>query len=226
MQTAVYRVIDLCAGNFSGRTLRRVFVPLILVSYFGGLALAIWMYPGTFDWRTRSMSKLLYPANNPQYHAIGSVGVAVAGLLTIPLAASVGKRLRVTSPVAAAAGALAFIFGAISLILCAVIVSSMHERLARGAGIFFGLGMLAFYVSCLEQRAPRRLFVAWSLIVLPALAILALRVLAAIHFRWASPIYRTIENRALWHLGFWEWIGSAAVFLFLMSAAFFLPDNE
>jgi hypothetical protein len=226
VQTAVYRLIDFCAGNFSERTLRRVFVPLILASYFGGLALAIWTYPGAFDWRTKSMSKLLYPTNNPQYHAIGSVGVAIAGLLTIPLAASVGKRLRVNSPAPAAVGALAFIVGAISLILCAVIVSSLHEGLARGAGIFFGLGTLAFYACVLRRRAPRRLFVAWSLIVPPALLVLALRLVAAIHFHSANPIYQTIENRALWHLGFWEWIGSAAVFLFLVCAAVFMPENE
>jgi hypothetical protein len=87
------------------------------VAYFGSLTLAIWMFPAPFDWRTRSMSKLLYPRNNPQFHAIGSVGVAVAGLLTIPFAGYIGRRLRVISPVPAELGALAFGAGAISLIL-------------------------------------------------------------------------------------------------------------
>jgi len=110
------------------------------------------MFPGPFDWRTRSMSKLLYPSNNPQFHAIGSVGVAVAGLLTIPFAGYIGRRLRVISPVPAELGALAFGVGAISLILGALIVLHpfLHEMFARGAGIFLGLGMLAFYLCTLR----------------------------------------------------------------------------
>lgn len=113
MPTAISHLTDFCAGRLKQRTLLAVFIPLILASYFGSLTLAIWMFPGPFDWRTRSMSKLLYPRNNPQFHAIGSVGVAVAGLLTLPFAGYIGRRLRVISPVPAELGALAFGVGAI-----------------------------------------------------------------------------------------------------------------
>jgi len=205
------------------------------VSYFGSLAFAIWMFPGPFDWRTRSMSKLLYPSNNPQFHAIGSVGVAVAGLLTIPFAGYTGRRLQVIAPAPALIGALAFGAGAISLILGALIVlQPFHEMFARGAGICLGLGMLAFYLFALrglsvppdERHARPRIFLAWSLIVPPALLVLVLRLLAAAHFQWSNPVYRAIENRSLWQLGFWEWIGSIAVFLFLLCAALFLPEKD
>jgi hypothetical protein len=43
--------------------------------------------------------------------------------------------------------------------------------------------------------------------------------------QWSNPVYQAIENRSLWHLGFWEWIGSIGVFLFLLGAAVFLPEN-
>jgi hypothetical protein len=33
-----------------------------------------------------------------------------------------------------------------------------------------------------------------------------------------------IEDRALWHVGLWEWTGSTAVFLFVLAAALFLPE--
>ncbi len=236
MPTAISHLIDFCSGRLPQRTLRRILLPLILASYFGSLTLAIWMYPGPFDWRTRSMSKLLYPSNNPQFHLIGSVGVAIAGLLAIPFAGSIGRRLRVISPVPAAIGALAFGAGAISLILGALIVLQpfLHEMFARGAGIGLGLGMLAFYLCALrglavppDQRHTRpRIFLAWSVIVPPALIVIVLRLLAAAHFQWSNPVYRAIENRSLWHLGLWEWIGSTAVFLFLLGAALFLPEND
>jgi hypothetical protein len=175
--SVISRLIDFCSGRLKQRTLLRVFIPLILLSYFGSLTFAIWMFPGPFDWRTRSMSKLLYPSNNPQFHAIGSVGIAIAGLLTIPFAGFIGRRLPMVSPLPAEIGALAFVLGAISLILSALIVLKpfLHEIFARGAGICFGLGMLAFYLSVVtglsvpphERHAGRRIFLAWSLVVPP-----------------------------------------------------------
>jgi hypothetical protein len=234
--SVISHLIDFCSGRLKQRTLLRVFIPLILLSYFGSLTFAIWMFPGPFDWRTRSMSKLLYPSNNPQFHAIGSVGIAMAGLLTIPFGGYIGRRLRMVSPLAAEIGALAFVVGAISLIFSALIVLRpfLHEMLARGAGICLGLGMLAFYLCVLtglsvppdERNAGRRIFLAWSLVVPPALLVLMLRLLAAAHFQWSNPLYRAIENRSFWQLGFWEWIGSTAVFLFLLAAALFLPDVD
>ena len=235
MPTAISHLTDFCSGRLKQRTLRSILVPLILVAYFGSLTFAIWMFPGPFDWRTRSMSKLLYPRNNPQFHTIGSVGVAVTGLLMIPFAGYIGRRLRVISPLPAEIGALAFGAGAISLILAALIVVQpfLHEMFARGAGIFLGLGMLVFYLCALrglsvsrnERHSRLPIFLAWSLIVPPALLVVVLRLLTAAHFQWLNPVYQAIENRSLWHLGFWEWIGSIAVFLFLLGAAMFLPEN-
>jgi hypothetical protein len=211
-------------------------MPLILASYFGTLMFAIRIFPGPFDWRTKSMSKLLYPANNPRFHAIASVGLAVAGLTTIPFAGWIARRLRVIAPVPADIGALAFAAGCLSLILGASIVSQpfLHEFFARGAGICFGLAMLAFYlcamtglsVSSEDSRTWTPVVFGWSLIVPPALIVIVLRLLAAAHFRWSNQLYRTIENRSFWHLGFWEWIGSIAVFLFLFAAVLLLPENE
>jgi len=241
MPTAISRLTDFCCGRLKQRTLLWIFIPLILASYFGSLTLAVWMFPGPFDWRTRSMSKLLYPRNNPRFHAIGSVGVAVTGLLTLPFAGYIGRRLRVVSPAPAEVGALSFGAGAISLIFAALIVLQpfLHEMFARGAGICLGVGMLAFYSCALrglsvppspenqnERRARLRIFLAWSLTVPPALLVVALRLLTAAHFQWANPVYLAIENRSWWHLGFWEWIGSTAVFLFLLGAALFLPEND
>jgi hypothetical protein len=210
-------------------------IPLILASYFGGLTLAICLFPGPFDWRTKAMSKLLYSTNNPHYHAVGAVGVAVAGVSMIPFAGYIGSRLRAISPIAASLGALIFGAGVLSLILGVLIVlQPYHEVFARSAGISLGLGIAVFYLCALrglstrpiERDALRRTVPAWSLTVPLALLILVLRLLAAAHFQWPNPIYRAMENRSLWHLGFWEWIGSGAAFLFLLGAALYLPKDR
>ena len=120
------------------------------------------------------------------------------------------------------------------MILGALIVfQPFHEMFARGAGICLGLGMLAFYLCAIrglsvppnERHARLPIFLAWSLTVPTALLVIVLRLLTAAHFQWSNRVYQAIENRLLWHLGFWEWIGSTAVFLFLLGAALFLPEN-
>jgi hypothetical protein len=80
--------------------------------------------------------------------------------------------------------------------------------------------LLAFYLCALkgnpvapeDRQSRRRILLAWSLIVPPAFLVVALRLLTGAHLRWSNPIYRLLENRSLWHLGFWEWIISGAVF--------------
>jgi hypothetical protein len=153
----------------------------------------------------------------------------------IPFVGYITGRLRLNSPVTASIGALVFCVGAISLSLAGVIVwQPFHEPIARSAGICLGLGTLVFYLCTLqnfshsrdERRTPLRLFVAWSLIVPPALLISLIRLMAGAHFRWSSPLYQRLEDRSLWHLGFWEWIISAAIFLFLLEAALFLPEQQ
>jgi hypothetical protein len=42
---------------------------------------------------------------------------------------------------------------------------------------------------------------------------------------WSQQIDLVLKNALFWHLAFWEWIGSAAVFLFLLSSALFLPEQ-
>lgn len=239
---ALNRVVGFFGGRVRRRTLLLVLIPLIFASYFGTLVLAIRAVPGPFDWRYKSISKLLYIRVDPEFHSVVSIGIAVTGLLMIPFAGYIGRRFRSISPVMAGIGTGAFGAGAVLLTLAAAIVSqpdggssrglNLHELLARLCGIGLGIGILAFYFCAVQSRVSsaaerdRRLFIAWSMIVPPAVLIAAMRGLAALGLRWPEPIVRAIQSRALWHLGFWEWIGSAAVFLFLLSSALFLPPSE
>ena len=228
----------------SRRILLYAYLPLIAVFYFGSLITAVWLSPHSYDWRRIAISKLLYPGYDPSFHHLASLGVALAGMLILPFAASIRRALRIASGGAADAGAFALGFGAIGLIMAALIVSHpaqgtpvfprLHEMLARTAAAALGAGMITLWVcvakaylaSSAKRRQWRWLLVSWSLITLPALLIAILRVMVGAHLDWSNPICHKLEDRALWHLGFWEWLGSAAVFLFLLSAALFLPEND
>src|SRR5579875_2750295 len=89
-------------GNLSRKTLL-LLSSTIFVLYSGTLALAIRLFPGPYDWRRKSIAKLLYPENNPRFHFIASFGIVVQGCSSSrSLAISVGafgtfRQLRLIS---------------------------------------------------------------------------------------------------------------------------------
>jgi hypothetical protein len=237
-------LLDLLSNGPKRQNLLTSLTPAIFVIYFGSLAAVIRFCPGTYDWRYKSISWLLYPRNDPGFHFIASLAIAATGLLMVPFAGYIRTRLQEKSIILTNLGALTFGLGALLLILAGLIVSHpyagnarfpwLHETLARGAAFALGVGMLMLWLSAIKTwvASPtigalclRRLLIAWSLLVIPAILVMALRLLAYAARGWSSGILLIIESRSLWHLGFWEWIGSGAVFLFLLSSALFLPDQ-
>ena len=217
------------SGDLTKRTLLFALIPVMFVSYFGTLGLAVLLFPGPYDWRDKSISTLLYPRNNPEFHFLASIGIAVTGLLMIPFAGYINRRLRIVSRVAANAGTTAFAGGIICLILAGLIVSHplhgrssvprLHSILARIAALGIGVGMIVFdacavrgyFNRAMGKKLYRRsLLVLWSLATLPAILAVVLGLV--------------IQAR-VWHLGFWEWTGSAAAFLFLVSSVWLLPER-
>jgi hypothetical protein len=56
------------------------------------------------------------------------------------------------------------------------------------------------------------------------LSIALLRIAAGAHLSWSKPISQRFEDRNAMAVGILGMAGSAAVFLFLLSAALFLPE--
>jgi hypothetical protein len=237
-------LLDLLSNGPKRQNLLTSLTAAIFVTYFGSLAAVIRFCPRTYDWRYKSISWLLYPRNDPGFHFIASLAIAATGLLMVPFAGYIRMRLRGASMILTNLGALVFGLGALLLILAGLIVSHpyagnarfpwLHEILARSAALALGIGMLMLWLSAIKTWVAssatdafclRRLLIAWSLLLIPAILVMALRLLAYAARGWSSGGMRIIESRSLWHLGFWEWIGSGAVFLFLLSSALFLPDH-
>src|ERR1700744_4966814 len=108
-------------------TLRWVFLPLILLTYFGSLIVAAWFFPVPYDWRTRVISNLLSPRDNPHFYRVPSIGIAIAGLLMLPLARYFEQRLSPIARRLAGTGRW-FLTVAISLLICAAIVVPQHVK--------------------------------------------------------------------------------------------------
>jgi hypothetical protein len=237
-------VLDFLRGNLKKRTVLFVLVPLIFASYCGLMGIAALLYPEFYDWRVNSMSRLLYAQDNPEFHWIASMSVAISGIMMIPFAGYIRRRLRGIAPLAATIGAVVFFAGCICLTLASLITSHpaqgishfprLHDKLARLSAINFGVGMVVFNAcvtkGCLRPKpgkpVPRRsLLISWNLLTLPLVLFIATRLLILTGLQRSGPAYHAIVTSAVWQVGFWEWIGLPVLYLFLLCAVLFLPKN-
>lgn len=220
-----------------------VFLTLIFFSFFGTLTASAWMFPQNYDWRYRVISNLLSPRDNPHHYRLAASGVALTGLLMLPFAGFLRRHLQVLAPRTANLSAATFTAGIVALICACFVVPQhthdvlgvrrLHELLGRSAAAFLAIGMLC---SCLCAWKGRRgnpfaapLFWTWSLVtLLPLVGIFfseSLLFLTRLEPSWATPIRNALRHSMFWHLGFWEWTGAVAVFLFLCTAVFLTPER-
>jgi hypothetical protein len=222
-----------------------VLLPLILASYLGILGVAASLYPQSYDWRYNSISQLLYARDDPEFHYVVSMIVAVSGVLMIPFAGYIRRRLRGAAPTAATVGAIGFFAGCICLTLAGLITShpahgmsrfpKLHDTLARLSTIGIGVGMVAFNICGTKeyfrpkpgkQHHRRSLLISWNLLTLPVVLIVVTWLVIRTCLKQSGATCHAIVTSAAWKVGFWEWIGSPVVFLFLVCAVLFLPKNN
>jgi hypothetical membrane protein len=220
-----------------------VLLCLILISFFGVLAISGSMFPKGYDWRYRVISNLLSPRDNPQHYRLAACGLVTTGLLMIPFVLFLNRKLRLASPAAGRIAASMFLLGIFALIAdCFVVpqhvhetlgIRRLHEFLARSSAGFIALSMLISCWCAWKGRGrifPWSLFWIWAAVTaLPLAGIVCsevLLLLATFDPVLARPVRNAFRHSVFWHLGFWEWVGGAAVFVFLCGATFFLPEGD
>jgi hypothetical protein len=216
---------------------------LIFVSFFGTLAASALMFPGNYDWRYRVISNLLSPRDNPEHYWLPTCGMALAALLMLPFAGYLQRRLEPASPPAAHVSRWAFVAGIVALICACIIVPQhahavfgirrLHELFGRSAAAFMAIGMLSgcwcAWKGCGRGKFSPRLFWAWSAVTLvPLIGLVSsesLLLLTRLKPSWAAPIRAALRHSVFWHLGFWEWTGAVAVFVFLCASVLLTPSR-
>jgi hypothetical protein len=242
------RVRAYFSGNVPRGLLISALIPLIFICYFGTVTFIAVILRESYDWRSSVISYLLSPRHDPTYHWVASIGLSLAGFLAIPFGGYIRDRLLPTSRLGANIGMAVFVTGFVTLILAATIVTrythhligkfGIHEIFARTSALALGAGIVCFCWCALREfftdrtnRAPNPVGLAftWStLILLPSLTALTCGVCSFIPRAgtpWLLPLYELLRHSPLWKLAFWEWIGSVAVFLFLLSGAVLLPKQ-
>jgi len=214
-------------------------------SYFGSLWLGSLHFPHAYDWRRNVISNLLSPRDNPQWYWLPSVGVAIAGLCMLQLGVWIEREMGDSgSKLARCVRRPAFLIGIGCLILSALIVPQhihpvlgtrhLHEILARTSAAGLGVGMICACMSAVQAgdeerlRRLRTVRTIWrALTVPPILGAVGSGLIVGLA-RWhgmgtgAADFFR---GTVFWHLAFWEWVGSVAVFLFFASPVMILGSR-
>ena len=199
------------------------------------------MFPENYDWRYRVISNLLSPRDNPAHHWLAACGMAFAALLMLPFAGYLRRQLEIASPRVARITGAAFVTGILALICACFVVPQhahtvfgirrLHEFLGRSTAAFMAIGMLSgcwcAWKGWGRSQFSARLFWSWSLVtLLPLVGLVSsecLLLLTRLKQSWAMPIRGTLRHSVFWHLGFWEWTGAGAVFVFLCVAVLLTP---
>ncbi len=223
-------------------------LPFAVLLFFGSLGLAAALFPKQYDWRYRVISNLLSPRDAPHFFWIPCIGIALAGILLIPFARLVSRRLRAVSRPVARVAAGGFYLGFGLLILSAMIVPQhihpvlgfprLHEMLARSSAVAIGIGMIACCVcGILDGRraegVQRALYPSlaalWLAFTALPLAVLAgcgaMFLFVRMQPQFAVEHHSWMRHSLLFHLGFWEWIGTVVVFAFIATTTLLLPRS-
>jgi hypothetical protein len=219
------------------------FLALIFLAFFGTLALTARMFPQNYDWRYRVISNLLSPRDNAGHYWLPACGITFAAVLMLPFAGYLHRNLQIVSPRVARGSAGFFTAGIIALIFACFVVPQhvhdvlgirrLHEFIARSAAAFLAIGMLSAcwcaWKGSKKNLLRGSLFWTWALVTLLPLAGIfvseSLLVLTRLEPSWTIPIHNALRHSVFWHLGFWEWLGSAAIFVFLCAAVLLTPSK-
>jgi hypothetical protein len=233
-------------GHVSKTMLLKLFLPSSITSFFGTVVFAAFYFPVPYHWTVHTISSLASPRQNPDFFWLPCVGVVLSALLAWPFAGYVERRLRSIMPRLARAAGLAFALAFVLLLFTGVIVPRavlpvlgwhrMHEVFARGSAGAFSFGMICCCVCAMVDRSRGQCCLCtalsryWRYVIL--LPVICAVIIGALQFlgheaeqAWAEQIRQSFRYTVMWHLAFWEWIGTLIFYTFMVVTVLLLPEK-
>jgi hypothetical protein len=233
-------------GNVSKRLLLGKLLPVTVILFFGALWAAASSFPGGYDWRVHTISKLTSAETNPQGFRLAALGVMAAMFVALPFAGYVAQHLRAIAPRTARFAGVVFALGFAATLASmlaelgvATINAKTHNFLAHTSAALFIGGMMCCSFCALKdlrQFFPRKrslpfgLTCYWtSLTILPILTLLCVAALVLLGKYagqlWVEEYRQSFRGSMVWHLAFWEWIGAIGAFAFMLGTVWLLPSR-
>jgi len=244
-----FRVHRFFAGHVSKKALLTMLLPLSIASFFGTIIVAALLFPVPYDWSVRAISNLASPRDNPGAFWLPCLGLVASAVLALPFAGYLEQRLRGITPRLARTAGVAFALACVLLLFTGIFPQQvlpmfgwtrMHEFLARSSAAAFFIGMLCCCICGFRDRfrvfggqrfLSSALSYHWAWITLLPVGCLAM--IGALQFlghqadqAWAEQIRQSFRHTIMWHLAFWEWVGSVLIFMFMMVTVLLLPERN
>ena len=235
-------------GHVSKTVLLTMLLPLSIASFFGTVIVAAFYFPVPYDWTVRTMSKLGSPRDNPGVYWLPCLGLVASAVLALPFAGYVEQRLRGITPRLSRAAGVAFALACVLLLLTGIVPQAvqpvfgwhrMHEFLVRSSAAAFFTGMLCCCICAFRDRfrvfggqrsLGNTLSCYWGWVTLLPVGCAA--IIGALQFlghqadqAWAEQARQSFQHTIMWHLAFWEWIGSVVFFMFMVVTVLLLPEG-
>lgn len=230
------------AGSVSKGTLLMGLLPLSFITLFSTLFIAAQQFPEEYDWRRRVISHLISPRHHPEGYLLPSIGLAVAALLSLPVAGYAEQRLHGVAPKLSQWAGLGLGIGIFLMMTVALpfnvdwmpsYVHWVHEALARSAAVAIVVGMICCCLCGLKDRFRGQKTLSWvmvaawtTLTAFPfVFGILAgiLKICRKAGMEWAMELRLQLKPTMVWQLAFWEWVGVVAFILFMLVSVLLLP---
>ncbi len=242
------RIPRFFAGCVSKRALLTMLLPLSIISYFGTVVVAAFYFPVPYHWSVRAISNLASPRDNPDAFWLPCLGLVASSVLALPFAGYVEQRLRGITPRLARTAGVAFALACVLLLLTGLVPQlahpavgwqRLHEIFARSSAAAFFIGMLCCCLCACRDRfrvfggqrflgATLSHYWGWATL-LPVgcvAGIGALQFLGHVADQaWAEQARQSFRHTAMWHVAFWEWVGSVIVFMFMVVTVLLLPEG-
>ncbi len=135
-------------------------LPILLGLFFGGILLSNLWYPTFYDWRYLTISELMNPILNPAGRVFLSGAMILCGILLVPVAGYLFRKLHVICLKTAKAGNFFMLMGIVGLILLGFIpdtdeLDPYHQAAAAIVACGFIFAFLCNWLIMRKDRQPK-----------------------------------------------------------------------
>jgi hypothetical membrane protein len=234
-------------GDFSREFLLTRLVPVVLAFFFGGMLISDLLYPGPYDWRYMTISSLFTPGSESDGNPLGSyylaIGLIVTGVMMVPFAMYLFRKLKVIWRKVALVGAAFMVLGCVGLVLLGSVpdtaaLDPIHQGNAGITAVGFIFSFIAFWLIMRNDRqlqhGGKRQFDRWAMVAAYSVMwVAAVGMLLSQFIRFEITDSLAITDLSFIQTGLsvflslplWEWVFFLSIIAYIVLLALMVPAN-
>ncbi len=205
-------------GDLSRQFVTRRLLPILLGLFFGGIFLSNLWYPTAYDWRYLTISELMNPILNPDGRYFLSTALILCGILLVPVAGYLYRKLRVICLKTAKAGKLFMLMGTVGLVFLGIIpdtdeLDPYHQAAAATVACGFIFSFLCIFLITRKKKQKEQfnqqfLFTGKTIIWFAIIGMLlsqTIRMVLQGDVSYTGIAWMTLGLPSILSIALWEW---------------------